>query len=73
MGSGSSGSYSGAGGSQPYADTYHVVQKELGKDKKDPDIYNPNTGYFKNPTATNLESTAKYNAIIIEGSKANGQ
>lgn len=73
MGSGSSSSYSGAGGSQPYANTYHVVSKELGKDKKDPDIYNPSTGYFKNPTATNLESAAKDNAIFIEGSKANGQ
>lgn len=30
MGSGSSSSYSGAGGSHPYANTYHVVSKELG-------------------------------------------
>ena len=73
MGSGSSSSYSGAGGSQPYANTYHVVQKELNKDKKDPDIYNPSTGYFKNPTATNLENAAQNGSVYINGNKANGQ
>lgn len=73
MGSGSSGSYSGAGGSQPYAETYHVVEKELSKDKKDPDIYNPRTGYFKNPTATNLENAGKDGSVYIGGNKANGQ
>jgi hypothetical protein len=36
MGSGSSGLYSGSGGgSQPYAELYHVVKEELNKDKKD--------------------------------------
>ena len=73
MGSGSSSSYSGAGGSQPYANTYHVVQKELNKDKKDPDIYNPSTGYFKNPTATNLENAEQNGSVYIGGNKANGQ
>ena len=73
MGSGISSSYSGAGGSQPYANTYHVVQKELNKDKKDPDIYKPSTGYFKNPTATNLEKAAQNGSVYIGGNKANGQ
>lgn len=73
MGSGSSSSYAGAGGSQPYAETYHVVSKELSKDKKDPDIYNPSSGYFKNPTATNLEGAVQNNYIFIDGKKANGQ
>ena len=73
MGSGSSSTYSGAGGSQPYANTYHVVQKELNKDKKDPDIYNPSTGYFKNPTATNLENATQNSSVYIDGKKADGQ
>ncbi len=73
MGSGRSGSYSGAGGAQPYANTYHVVDKELRKDKKDPDIYNPRTGYFKNPSAINLESATQNGSVYIDGNKANGQ
>lgn len=73
MGSGSGGSYSGAGGSQPFASTYHVVTGELAHDKKDPDIYNPKTGYFKNPTASRLDKAAQGNAIYLDGKKANGQ
>ena len=72
MGSGSSSSYSGAGGSQPYAESYHVVQKELSKDKQDSDIYNPKTGYFKNPTATSLDDAAHDKAVYMDGKKANG-
>ncbi len=73
MGTKSTSSYSGAGGSQPYADTYHVVDAELNNDKKDPDIYNPTTGYFQNPTATMLENAVQHDSFYIEGSKANGQ
>ncbi len=73
MGSGSSSSYSGAGGSQPYADTYHVVPKELAQDKKDTDIYSSSTGYFKNPTAQTLDSAINGNAVYLDGNKANGQ
>lgn len=73
MGSGSSSSYSGAGGSQPYANTYHVVEKELKKDKKDSDIYNPSTGYFKNPTAVSLGNATQDGSVYIGGNKANGR
>ena len=73
MGSGGSGPYSGTGGgSQAYADSYHVVDKEISKDKKDPDIYNPKTGYFHNPTATKIQDVANGNAIYIDGKKPNG-
>lgn len=73
MGSGGSGPYSGTGGgSQAYADSYHVVDKEISKDKKDPDIYNPKTGYFHNPTATKIQDAANGNAIYIDGKKPNG-
>jgi len=71
MGSGSSSSYSGAGGSQPFAEKYHVVSKELRKDKLDPDIYSPQTGYFKNPTATIIDSESSL--VLLEGKKANGR
>ena len=73
MGSGSSSSYSGAGGSQPYAETYHVVPKELAKDKKDPDIYSPTSGYFKNPTATTITDAVKDGSVYLGDNKANGQ
>jgi len=72
MGSGSSGSYSGAGGAQPYAESYHVVGNELNKDKKDSDIYYPTSGYFKNPTATKLENAVQGNSVYMDGNKANG-
>ena len=73
MGSGSYGPYSGTnGGSQPYAETYHVVGHELSKDKHDPDIYNPVSGYFKNPTATNMDDAITPTRIIFEGRSASG-
>ncbi len=53
MGSGGNGPYSGTGGgSQKHADTYHVVNKEMAKDKKDPDIYNPNDSSKRSPHPT---------------------
>ena len=71
MGSGGSGPYSGTGGgSQAYADSCHVVDKEISKDKKDSDIYNPKTGYFHNPTATKIQDAANGNAIYIDGKKS---
>ncbi len=73
MGSGSSGLYSGSGGgSQPYAELYHIVKEELNKDKKDQDIYNKNSGYFKNPTAINLESAIDGNRFVFQGKSAEG-
>lgn len=73
MGSGSGGSYTGAGGSQPYADTYHVVPKELSADKKDSDIYSSSSGYFKNPTAVTLDSAVNGNSVYLGNSKVNGR
>lgn len=73
MGSGSSGRYSGTkGGSQPFSETYHVVSSEMNKDKKDPDIYNPETGYFKNPTAIDLNDSIQNNRIYVDGKKQTG-
>lgn len=73
MGSGSSGPYSGTnGGSQPYSGTYHVYPKEFAKDKSDNDIYNSKSGYFKNPTSTDLSDAVNGNSIYFNGMKANG-
>lgn len=69
MGSGS-GPY---GKSQDYADTYKVVPKALDEDKKDPDIYDPKTGYFKNPTATELLGAIKNDRFYIGGIEAGGK
>lgn len=58
MGSGSS-SYTGTqGSSQPYAESYHVMPDMIEHDKHDPDIYDPQTGYFKNPTAFELTAAS---------------
>ena len=74
MGSGSSSSYSGTNGSsQEYAETYKVVPKILKKDKEDPNVYDPKTGYFKNPTATDLLEAIKNNSFYIGGIKAGGE
>ncbi len=74
MGSGSGGAYSGTnGGSQPYASTYHVIGKEISKDKADPDIYDPKSGYFKNPTATTLDQATDGNRFLLQGKRAEGK
>lgn len=74
MGSGSSSSYNDiTTGSQPYAPTYHVTNDMLKCDRKDPDIYNPNTGYFHNPTAQNLEESIRDGDIYIDGEKADSR
>ena len=71
MGSGSSSSYNDiTTGSQPYAPTYSVTKDMLKIDKKDSDIYNPNTGYFHNPTAQNLENSIRDGNIYSDGEKA---
>ena len=73
MGSGSGGPYSGTrGGSQPYAERYHVIGKELSKDKLDPDIYYPTTGYFKNPTAQNLTDAMTPTRVLFDGKSVAG-
>ncbi len=73
MGSGSSSNYHGThGGSQPYSESYHVVDSAMKKDKKDPDIYNPDTGYFKNPTAVKLEDSIKDDRVYVDGKKQMG-
>lgn len=73
MGSGKSGGYgSGGNGSQPYAPTYHVTSDMIARDKADSDIYSLSTGYFKNPTATNLESAIDGNRVIFNGRSADG-
>jgi len=74
MGSGSSGPYGGGStGSQPYAPSYHVVPDMLAADKKDSDIYKSNSGYFKNPTATNLENAIDGNRVVFNGKSVEGQ
>jgi len=74
MGSGESGQYSGtSGGSQPYSESYHVVGKELSKDKADPDIYDSKSGYYKNPTATTLQDASSGGKFIVDGKVAHGE
>ncbi|MBR4948502.1 MAG: hypothetical protein IKZ29_08090 [Clostridiales bacterium] len=71
MGSGSSSSYNDiTTGSQPYAPTYSVTKDMLKKDMKDSDIYNPNTGYFHNPSAQNLEESIRDGDIYSGEEKA---
>ncbi len=72
MGSGSSGSYSGAVRSQPYAETYHVCPGALKRDMKNPYIYDPQTGYFKNPNAINLNDAIQGNSVYLNGLRPNG-
>lgn len=74
MGSGSDSSYKDiTSGSQPYAPAYHVVTPMLKLDKADPDIYNPNTGYFHNPTAQKLEDAIKNGDVYCDGKKADSR
>ena len=75
MGSGSRGPYgsdASGSGSQPYAPTYHVVDEMIERDKSDPDIYNHNTGYPKNPTAKEISSSIVHQHIEIDGKIPNG-
>ena len=75
MGSGSNGPYGGSSsgsGSQPYAPTYHVVAEMMDRDKADPEIYNPSTGYPKNPTARNIADSIVHEHIEIGDKTPNG-
>ena len=73
MGSGNSGSYNGTkGGSQPYAETYHVYPKAMAIDKTDADIYDPQTGYFHNPTAIKLEDSIQNDRVFVDGRRQEG-
>lgn len=73
MGSGISGNYSGiTQGSQPYAYSYQVTSELLEKDKEDPDIYNPVTGYFKNPTTTNLSEAIIGDGVYMDNQRVHG-
>ena len=73
MGSGSRGPYGGSGnGSQPYAPTYHVVGKMMEKDKQDPNIYNPSTGYFRNPYAVSIQDAIVNGQVKMNGHSASG-
>lgn len=73
MGSGNSPLYSGTnGGSQPYAESYSVVSSEKKKDMADPDIYDPHTGYFHNPTATSLLESRDDRRFIFNGRSVDG-
>ena len=73
MGSGSSPLYSGTnGGSQPYAESYSVVRSAKEMDMRDPDIYDPKTGYFRNPTATSLLNSHNDFYFIFNGERAHG-
>ena len=73
MGSGSRGPYGSSGsGSQPYAPTYHVVDEMMDRDKSDSEIYNPSTGYPKNPTARNIADSIVHEHIEIGSKTPNG-
>lgn len=72
MGSGISGSYSSGSGSQPYAESYHVVKEMMDGDKQDPYIYDTKTGYFKNPYATTIQDSIVNGQIKMNGNSANG-
>lgn len=74
MGSGISGNYSGTiEMSQPYSTSYEVCKDMLEKDKQDIDIYNPNTGYCKNPTATNLSEAIIGDGVYIGEKRMHGK
>ncbi len=75
MGSGISGNYNGTRPTEAFrkiANFYHVTKDMLEKDKKDPDIYNPTSGYFKNPTSTNLSDAIKEDKVYIKEKRMHG-
>jgi hypothetical protein len=73
MGSGISGSYFGTrGAEQSYSKLYSVASDMLKIDRQDLDIYSPKTGYFKNPTATDLLESVKDNKVLYRMKEADG-
>lgn len=74
MGSGISGLYLGTvGSSQPYAESYQVVEEIKNQDKNNPNVWSSKKGYRKNPLARNISECVKGNSIYYEGKKANGK
>ncbi len=65
-------SSSNSGGSQGYSAQYSVVKQMHERDKKDSAIWSDNSGYYKNPSAANIEDCVKGRSIVYEGHKANG-
>ena len=55
-------------GSQPYKDFYNVVPDMLKLDMKDEDIYNKETGYFKNPSAFVLQEAVRCGTLFKNSS-----
>lgn len=73
MGSSISGLYHGtSSGSQKYSKEYEVDTPMLEHDKAT-GTYNDESGYRKNPSATNAESSIQNGKVMIEGKVANGQ
>lgn len=73
MGSGAGGPYSGtAGGSQPFAELYHVIKKTLVLDKANNSLYTKTNGYFKNPTAVEITNAICGNTIMVDGKRMDG-
>ena len=72
-GAGKSGSSSKSGSSQEYAPQYSVVKKMHEKDRKNNAIWSEKSGYYKNPSAANLEDCVSGRSIVYNGGKANGK
>ena len=66
-------SSSGSGDSQRYAPQYSVVEKMRERDRKSNAIWSDEAGYYKNPSAANLEECVSGNSIVYKGVKANGK
>ena len=45
----------------------------MNKDKKDPDIYDSSSGYFKNPTAVNIDNAAGKDSVRVDGKRPEGK
>ncbi|MBQ7217464.1 MAG: hypothetical protein IJS39_15935 [Synergistaceae bacterium] len=63
-------SYNIKKGSQPYKNLYNVVPDMLELDKKHEDIYNPETGYFTNPSARILQEEISRGTLLKNETKA---
>lgn len=75
MGSGKSDFYSGIdnSGSQPYAPTYNVLPQMMELDKTNPNIYDPQKGYFLNPLAVKIQDAIEHDQIQMNGRSAMGE
>lgn len=59
--------------SQEYSEYYRVDKTMLKKDKLNPDVYDKEKGYFKNPTATKIENSAPNGKVKINGNIQDGR